>query len=93
MTTKDECPACGRHLNAGPHGPGFCSPSYHKVPNPQHPETAARATLAAELDAAGPSWADLADAIESGTNYENDTIHVGIALRAIMTAQRHGEEE
>lgn len=23
---SDECSACGRHANAGPHGPGFCTP-------------------------------------------------------------------
>lgn len=62
------------------------SNSYHKVPNIRSLEGAARVTLSAALDAAGPSWADLADAIENGTNYENDEIHVSIALRAIMTA-------
>jgi hypothetical protein len=25
MINRDECPACGRHLNTGPHGPGFCT--------------------------------------------------------------------
>jgi len=60
--------------------------SYTKVPNVNHPEGAARVTLSAALDAAGPSWADLAAAIEDATNYENDTITVSIALKAIMTA-------
>ena len=59
---------------------------YAKVPNPRHPEGAARITLSAALDAAGPSWAGLADAVENGTNYENDTITVSIALRALRTA-------
>lgn len=57
-----------------------------KVPNPHNLEGAARITLSAALDTAGPSWADLADAIENGTNYENDAINVSIALKAVMTA-------
>lgn len=66
--------------------------SYVKVPNPRHPETAARATLAAELEAAGPSWTELADAIVDGTNYENDMVPVSVALAAILTAQSGGEQ-
>ena len=57
-----------------------------KVPNRRHPEGAARITLSAALDAAGPSWANLADAVENGTNFDNDTIHVSIALKALATA-------
>lgn len=66
--------------------------SFVKVPNPRHPEYAARTTLAAALDAAGPAWADLADAIQNFENFENDTVHVGIALRAIQTAMQGAEE-
>jgi hypothetical protein len=60
--------------------------TYAKVPNPRHPETLARWALSAALDAAGPSWADLADSVEGGTNYENDTVSVRIALQAIRLA-------
>lgn len=46
----------------------------------------ARTILATELRAAGPSWVDLASAIEGGTNFENDTLNVNAALRAVTIA-------